>query len=125
MGLLPFLSWDYLDYNPREYVFRRTVRDNHPYSIIKNDDNSSTLICNVLGIDEKDLKIEIQDDKYLVIEGSTTVKDQVYMTSFRFTIDTNRIENIKYYTKNGLLYIDLIKREIEKPRLMITRAEEE
>ena len=113
-----FFGWDREFYN-----FERAIRDSAPYKIYR-DEKEVTIIHNVLGIDEKDLNVDIKQERngnYLVIQGSTKDDYDEYSVESRFTIDLNKYQDIKYEIKNGLLYIHLFKKEIEKPQIRITK----
>ena len=113
-----FFGWDREFYN-----FERSIRDSAPYKIYR-DEKEVTIIHNVLGIDEKDLNVDIKQERngnYLVIQSSTKNDYEEYSVESRFTIDLNKYQDIKYEIKNGLLYIHLFKKEIEKPQIKITK----
>lgn len=104
------LLWD------KEFAkVNRMIRDSHPYQIV-NGEGKDTIIVNALGISMDDIKITIKpsryDDRttYLYIEGETdnVVTGTKYSISNRFTINKLKVKEIKYYAKDGLLYIEVM-----------------
>ncbi len=107
------------------YSFNRIVKDMRPYSKKYYDDHM-TLVHNVVGISEKDLKIDIESENntaYLVIKGET--KDEILGTTYsvnsRFSVDANKVKNVEYTLKDGLVYIDIFYKESVKVSIDITR----
>lgn len=102
----------------------RFIRDSHPYQII-NGEGKDTVVINALGVDENDIKIEIKADKYnddsnyLYIEGSTEneIAGTTYSFKNRFGINKLKVKEIQYYTKDGLLYIEI--NYVEEPTVEI------
>ena len=96
----------------------RMIRDSHPYQIIKQEDKD-TIVINALGVSEDDVKIQIKPSKYddrttyLYIEGETDneITGTKYSISNRFTINKLKVQEIKYFAKDGLLYIDVLYKE--------------
>lgn len=92
----------------------RTIRDSHPYQILK-DDRKDVIILNALGIAEEDIKVEVKqstyDDRtnYLYITGETDneITGTKYSISNRFTLNRLKVKEIKYECKDGLLYVDV------------------
>ena len=116
---------DFFGFDKSFYDFTRSVKDVAPYQIIRKD-NENIIIHNVLGIDEKDLKVEITTEgkyNYLVIEGKTKEEydDSDYSVNSRFSFDPDKIKDIKYEVKNGLLYIHLYKKEAKKPEITVSK----
>ena len=86
-----FFGWDREFYN-----FERSIRDSAPYKIYR-DEKEVTIIHNILGIDEKDLNVDIKQERngnYLVIQGSTKDDYDEYSVESRFTIDLNKYQDI-------------------------------
>ena len=108
----------------------RFIRDSHPYQII-NGNGKDIVVINALGVDEDDIKIEIKADKYnsdsnyLYIEGSTENETTGTTYSFknRFGINKLKVKEIKYYTKDGLLYIEI--QYVEEPTVEIPISKKE
>lgn len=92
----------------------RYIRDSHPYQII-NGEGKDTIVINALGVNEDDIEIDIKSDKYgtdsyyLYIEGSTenATTGSTYSFKNRFGINKLKVKEIVYYTKDGLLYIEI------------------
>ena len=102
------------DWDKNFYKFTRDEKDMYPYSVNKNEDNSVTIVHNVLGLNKEDLKLstKIADGKgWIIIEGET--KDDItgkeYSINSRFSIDDSQLDMSKAgsTTKNGLLYITI------------------
>jgi HSP20 family molecular chaperone IbpA len=93
----------------------RVIKDNHPYQII-NGENKDTIIINALGVSEDNIKIDIKsegDRAYLQIDGNThnEITNEDYSFKNRFSINKLKVKEVKYYSKDGLLYIDVIYKE--------------
>lgn len=100
-----------LDWDKNNYRFNREEKDMHPYSI-SNLKDKSIITHNVLGIDKKDLKLNLTRENgnvYIVIEGKTIDEftKKTYSISSRFAIDETQLDLAKISStmKNGLLYI--------------------
>lgn len=80
-------------------------------------DNGYVIIANTLGIEKKDIKINL-DGKTLTLEGKTEVKEIDFTNTVKYRWDLSnlitRIENIEYEVKNGLVYIDIFTSEKQK-----------
>ena len=90
----------------------------HPYSVVDSKD-VLIIVHNVLGIDKKDLKLTIKNEKnktVLTIEGKTkdVITTKEYSVSSRFELDVDQLDLTKVSStmNNGLLYITFVK----KPR---------
>lgn len=113
--LFPFYD---LIFDKSFYSFNRCLKDMYPYKI-KTEDDKVTIIHNVLGIDEEDIKIEIKKEQgnyYLYILGETQDKEteEVYNVRSKFSIDAELTENITWTVKNGILKI-IVNRKKENP----------
>ena len=107
------------------YNFNRSIKDMNPYQI-KDFDNYSVLVHNVIGIKEEDLDISIVHERnvsYLEIKGETKndVLGSTYSVNSRFIIDKDNIKNINYNVEDGLLYITINYKEPCKEDIKITR----
>jgi HSP20 family molecular chaperone IbpA len=116
-------NW-FLDFDKDFYRFSRGVKDNFPYQIKRAKDHA-TIIHNVVGINPKDIHVEIEPERnvtYLVVRGETKneVTDSTYSVNSRFTINDDEIKEIKYETKDGLLYVDIYYKEPEKVNIKIS-----
>lgn len=113
-----------LFWNKGSYSFDRAVHDMYPYKIKKEKDKL-VLIHNVVGINEDDLIIDIEEKDgkhYLVVKGDT--KDEVfgdYSINSSFEIKPNSFEKIQYEVKNGILRVYLFKKEPEEKTLQIEK----
>lgn len=110
------------------YRFNRAVKDQSPYRIKRYDDGL-ILVHNVLGINSKDITVDIENDKatsYIVIRGET--KDEITNTTYdvnsRFAVNAEEIADIQYQLKNGLLYINIKYKQIHKPRINVSENSE-
>lgn len=115
-----FFNWDKSFYN-----FDRIVHDQAPYKIL-NKDNKLVIVHNVVGIDQKDIKIDIEqedDRSFLVISGKTHNDDlnYDYTVNSRFAFNASRVDKINYKMENGLLYIEIKKKGQEKPKISISK----
>lgn len=109
-----------LDWKRDDYKFNREEKDMHPYSYITKKDNF-IIVHNVLGIDKKDLKLSLKQEKgncYLQIEGKTIEEftGKVYSVSSKFSVDPSQLDltTISSSLKNGLLYIIIPTKKEEK-----------
>ena len=107
------------------YNFNRSIKDMNPYQI-KDFDNYSVLVHNVIGIKEEDLDISIVHERnvsYLEIKGETKndVLGSTYSVNSRFAIDKDNIKSINYKVEDGLLYITINYKEPCKEDIKITR----
>lgn len=107
------------------YSFNRLVKDMRPYSKKYYDDHM-VLVHNVVGVSENDLSINIENENntaYLVIKGET--KDEILETTYsvnsRFSVDANKVDNIEYSLKDGLLYIYIYYKEPIKSNISIKK----
>lgn len=88
-----------------------------------NTDNGYRAICRTVGINPDDVKIEIVDDG-IHLTGTTIVDDEEYSVSYIMPVSSmimNKIEDIKYESKNGLTYIYLNLKKIEKKQIAISK----
>jgi len=101
--------------------FNRPVKDMQPYHYIQNE-NGFTFVINTLGINKKDIEVEIgtqpgEPYRILTIKGATKMPS----ISFENRIDVSvrlrfddEIEDLAYETKDGLTIIYL-KVKVDKP----------
>ena len=116
-----FFNWD-----KPAYTFSRSVHDMHPYSI-KTLDDRVVLVHNIVGVKEDDIKVDIvnKDGRdQLVIEGVThnDLLNYDYKVSSKFDIKADMFKNVTYEVHDGLLYINLFKKEPEVAKLTVTKA---
>jgi HSP20 family molecular chaperone IbpA len=116
-----FFNWD-----KPAYTFSRSVHDMHPYSI-KTLDDRVVLVHNIVGVKEDDIKVDIvnKDGRdQLVIEGVThnDLLNYDYKINSRFDIKADMFKNVTYSVEDGLLYINLFKKEPEATKLIVTKA---
>lgn len=116
-----FFNWD-----KPAYTFSRSVHDMHPYSI-KTLDDRVVLVHNIVGIKEGDIKVSIVNEDgrdQLVIEGVThnDLLNYDYKINSRFDIKADMFKNVTYSVEDGLLYINLFKKEPEATKLIVTKA---
>ena len=115
-----FFNWD-----KPAYTFSRSVKDMHPYSI-KTLDDRVVLVHNIVGVKEEDIKVDIVNTDgrdQLVIEGVThnDVLNYDYKINSRFDIKADMFKNVTYSVQDGLLYINLYKKEPEVTKLLVTK----
>ena len=107
------------------YTFSRSVHDMHPYSI-KTLDDRVVLVHNIVGVKEDDIKVDITHTDgrdQLVITGVThnDVLNYDYKINSRFDIKADMFKNVTYSVQDGLLYINLFKKEPEVTKLLVTK----
>jgi len=104
----------------------------YPRTNIENKKDQITLKFDLAGIEKKNIKLSINDDKILTLEGtkeeskeensSNYVKKEIFHGSFKKSIqlpkniDQNKL-NTSY--KNGILTVVIQKKEIKKPKAKI------
>lgn len=115
----------FFDFDRNFYRFDRNLKDMSPWQIIRNTDKA-TIVHNVCGVAEEDLKIEIISERghdYLTISGETKndVLDKTYSVHSRFEIDRDKIQGIEYKAKDGLLYVDVVYQEAKRPEVKIVK----
>ena len=103
-----FFNWD----RPA-YTFSRSVHDMSPYKI-KTLEDRVVLVHNIVGVKE---------DR-LVIEGVThnDILNYDYKVSSKFDIKADMFKSVTYEVHDGLLYINLFKKEPEVAKLTVTKA---
>ena len=89
------------------------------YKVINTDKNAA-IVCEVAGLKKEDIKIIASDDStgvtYLKIEGKTEdeiVEGLIHNVEAYVEVDKQELDlqNAKSVLKNGILYIDIPKRE--------------
>lgn len=117
-----FFNWD-----KPAYTFSRSVHDMHPYSI-KTLEDRVVLVHNIVGVKEEDIKVDVvrtEDGRdQLVIEGVThnDVLNYDYKIKSKFDIKADMYKDVTYSVKDGLLYIELFKKEPEVTKLTVRKA---
>ena len=116
-----FFNWD-----KPAYTFSRSVHDMSPYKI-KTLDDRVVLVHNIVGVKEEDIKVDIINTDgrdQLVIEGVThnDILDYDYKIKSKFDIKADMFKNVTYSVEDGLLYINLFKKEPEVAKLTVTKA---
>lgn len=108
------LGWD-----KRYYAFNRPILDQRPFYDLKTGDDKDILVFNCVGLGKDDIAVKVIKEgqtNYLTINGEK--KDELlekpYNLKARFSIDMDKISNIKYKVENGLLYITLYHKKPEK-----------
>ena len=104
------------------YKFNRDEKDMYPYTIQDDKKNSIiTITHNVLGLNKEDIKLSRKVEKgasYIVISGSTVdnVTGKMYTINSRFSVDEDTLDLSKASStaKNGLLYIKIPYKKVEK-----------
>lgn len=116
-----FFNWD-----KPGYTFSRSVHDMSPYKI-KTLEDRVVLVHSIVGVSEDDINVDIvtEDGRdQLVISGIThnDVLNYDYKVSSKFDIKADMFKSVTYDVKDGLLYINLYKKEPEVTKLTVTRA---
>ena len=116
-----FFNWD----RPA-YTFSRSVHDMSPYQI-KTLEDRVVLVHNIVGVKEDDIKVDIvsKDGRdQLIIEGVThnDVLNYDYKVKSKFDIKADMFKAVTYSVEDGLLYINLFKKEPEVAKLTVTKA---
>ena len=116
-----FFNWD-----KPTYTFSRSVHDMHPYSI-KTLDDRVVLVHNIIGVKESDIRVNIstKDGRdQLIIEGVThnDLLDYDYKINSKFDIKANMFTKVEYNVQDGLLYINLFKKEPENVGLLVEKV---
>lgn len=118
-NFLSLLLDDPFTWDKNSYRFNRAEKDMHPYSVIDGK-KSLIIIHNILGIDKKDLKLTIKNENkktYLSIEGKTrdliTTKEYSVSSKFELAADQLDLSKVSSTMNNGLLYITIVKKEVE------------
>ena len=110
------------DWDKTLYKFNRAEKDMNPYSIVNKKDEV-IIIHNILGIDKKDLKLQVKVEnhkRYLIIEGRTKdeITEKEYSISSSFEVDDRNLDmkKAKITVDRGLLFIriPLKKEKIEE-----------
>lgn len=117
----------FFDWDKPAYTFSRPVHDMKPYSI-KTLSDRVVLVHNIVGVKEDDIKVDVVHEEdgrdRLVIEGVThnDVLNYDYKVSSKFDIKADMFKSVTYEVKDGLLYINLYKKEPEVTKLTVTKA---
>lgn len=110
------------------YNFDRMVRDSYPYKVKYVDDNHTILVHNVLGLNEDDISIttDMTEDGYTYIYIRGETKDEIFDTKYsvnsRFSISNRNIDKIEYTIKNGLLYLNIYYKKVDRPAIPINKV---
>lgn len=128
---MSFKTYDFLlgdllnnpfDFDKSFYKFNRDEKDMYPYTIQNNKEKKIiTITHNVLGLNKEDIKLARKVEKgvsYIVISGSTIddVTGKTYTVDSRFSVDADVLDLDKATStaKNGLLYIKIPYKKVEK-----------
>lgn len=117
-----------VDFLNDAYTFSRPL--SNKVSAYKRDyEDKITIIQEAYGVSEDNISVEVTKEygsSFLKVKGST--KNDILNATFEFSnsfkIDPDTIKAINYKAKDGLLYIDLLKKEPEKPSIEINKVEE-
>lgn len=117
-----------VDFLNDAYTFSRPL--SNKASAYKRDyEDKITIIQEAYGVSEDNISVEVTKEygsSFLKVKGST--KNDILNATFEFSnsfkIDPDTIKAINYKAKDGLLYIDLLKKEPEKPSIEINKVEE-
>lgn len=115
----------FTDFDKDFYKFK-SLQDMNPYRV-KNEQDHTTIIQKAVGINEKDMKVDISTDRgisYLSIKGETKdpITGELYQISSRFSVDADDIKNIVWKLENGICYIHLYYKEPTKRKIPITQS---
>lgn len=110
---------------PFGYTFSRPFYERVGYTETQKD-GKSILLINFLGIDEKDVKVSVENGNrgghVLKIFGET--KNEVLGETFRTDLSFSLVKtakNVEYSLKNGLLQVEVEFDEPAKPQVKISR----
>lgn len=104
--------------------FNRPVKDQSPFSVYSTD-KGYIIVCNTLGIDKDDLKVNIKKEQgnpypVLAIVGNSKIEKINFANNvdLRIRLKLNEeIESVSYETKNGLTLVYLKVKSV-KPEMM-------
>jgi HSP20 family molecular chaperone IbpA len=106
--------------------FTRPVKDMSPYKVIRDTDRI-TIVVNTLGLSKDDVKIDLDADKVLTIQGATTLDDISFNNTVNIGLSLASIKQeiaaIDYTVKDGLTYVTVKLVEREKPAVPINYTE--
>ena len=112
--------------------FNRPVKDQFPYSLYKADNKGYIVVCNTLGIDKKDLSVNVVKEKgrsypTLRVKGETDIENIGFHNMVDLAISLkleNPIDDVKYEVRNGLTLV-YIKTKLpdEEPKIEATLLE--
>ena len=110
------------------YGFNRPFHEVKGYDIKLNDDGSTTLFINALGIDSDDIDITVKgsndgETQWLRISGKTT--DEIFEEEFSINLVFQLSRQIKKITKifrNGLLILKIEYNAIIQPDVEIVNG---
>ena len=118
-------------FNKLYSTFSRPVKDQRPFSVYTHD-KGYIIVVNTLGIDKKDLSVNIQYEKgnkypILCINGKSEIENINFTNQVNLRIRMNfaeKVETLSYECKNGLTLVYLkVKRE-EPEKLEATAIED-
>ena len=117
-----------VDFLNDAYTFSRPL-SNKVSAYKREYEDKITIIQEAYGVSEDNVTVDIVKEygsSYLKVKGST--KNEVLNATFEFSnsfkIDPDTIKEINYKCKDGLLYIDLLKKKPEKPSIAISKIAE-
>ncbi|MEA3228001.1 MAG: Hsp20/alpha crystallin family protein [Campylobacterota bacterium] len=100
---------------------------NYPQMNIQDKDNSYIITFNLAGMEKKDIKLSLEDNNMLTIEGEkreenntnthSFIKKEIHMGKFKRSIllpDDINIQTLKTEYNNGILKINIKKRASQK-----------
>jgi HSP20 family molecular chaperone IbpA len=120
-----FDFYDFLGWDKTAYAFNRSVKDTYPYNI-KDCEDKIVIVHNVVGIKPDDISVVVENgdgrDK-LIINGKThnEVLDSDYTVHSSFRFNSDDFKSIDYHTEDGLLYIELNKRQAKKKQIAVNK----
>ena len=87
---------------------------------IINGDEHSTLVCNVLGINKENIKVDIDED-YIFINGLTKneLMNKDFYVDYKIRVKPDRIEKIEKKVENGLLVLVVYWKKSNKSNIQI------
>lgn len=101
----------------------RPVQESYGYKFIRSKDGY-ILIANTLGIDEKDLQLDL-DRKVFSLKGETKNEDIDFINKVNYRFDVSRlkekIEKIEYEVKNGLTIVHFFVENSDEKKIEISR----
>jgi HSP20 family molecular chaperone IbpA len=118
---------DLLGLDNTKYFYSRPTKDRFPYWVDQKEDGKINLVINAVGVSEKDVQVEVKSSEspnieYLVVKGESKNDwmDTNYSINMTFSM-YRHIEEINWYTKDGLLYLEISLKQPVKPSVKINR----
>ena len=106
---------------------KQYFQDNYPQMNIQNKNDRYVITFNLAGMDKKDIKLSVDDDRMLTIEGTqkeqkskdtnSFITKEIHIGEFKRTIllpDDIKLETLQTEYNNGILEVTIIKKASKK-----------